>query len=473
MKPAATLLPLILGSCLAGPALAQTQAMPREMIIVHPFQWDYRSIARECRDVLGPAGYEGVQISPPSEHISYTGTWWSVYQPVSFENFTTQTGSEKDLKHMIRECRKAGVKVFADAVLNHRASYCKDGCQGMSGAEFDQYRFIYPDMGYDDFHHVKCSDGMVGSRPDTVRNCPLLGMPDVNTERPETRKKLSAYLKKLMSFGVYGFRIDAAKHMPEDSLAAILRDAGNPPVYSEVIIGKHDRIDATKYVLYPSSVVTEFSYSRRIMSDIDQPKKLLRYDAPRAFPLADQQAEVFVANHDNERGSAGTSYLNYTYGPKYYLAQSFMLAFPFGRIRQVYSGYQFREHDDPPPRKVPPCGKGWNCEHREPLIQNAVGFARATRGEKVTSRGSDGKVIWFSRGKKGFYALNAGNTPVTRTFPTTMKDGTYCEILQQKDRCGGQLITVRKGTATMTLPPMSAGAICSYTGRENYCGRKR
>ncbi len=128
MKPAATLLPLILGSCLAGPALAQTQAMPREMIIVHPFQWDYRSIARECRDVLGPAGYEGVQISPPSEHISYTGTWWSVYQPVSFENFTTQTGSEKDLKHMIRECRKAGVKVFADAVLNHRASYCKDGC---------------------------------------------------------------------------------------------------------------------------------------------------------------------------------------------------------------------------------------------------------------------------------------------------------------------------------------------------------
>ena len=444
--------------------------LPDEMIIVHPFQWTYNSIARECREVLGPAGYEAVQISPPSEHIARTDTWWSVYQPVSFTNFTTQTGNEAELKNMIKTCSKAGVKIFADAVINHRASNCQNGCKGLSGAEFDQYRFTYPDMGYDDFHHERCRDGIVYTKLETVRNCMLLALPDLNTDRPETQTKIADYLKTLMKFGVYGFRIDAAKHMAPEGLSAILAKSGNPPVYSEVIVGKHDATSASMYTLYPDALVTEFNYSRKIMSDIDNPERLLKYDQKGSFPLPSGQAEVFVTNHDNERGSAGSSYLNYTYGAKYYLAQSFMLAFPYGRIRQVYSGYEFKDHDDPAPMKVQPCGKGWNCEHRNPLILNSVGFARATRGAAVTDRGSDGKVIWFSRGSKGFYALNAGKTPVTRTFKTHMKDGTYCEILQQKNRCGGQKIKVKNGQASISIPAMSAAAICVDRSKSRFCG---
>ena len=48
------------------------------------FEWDFDSVARECRTTLGPAGYGYVQISPPQEHIR-GGQWWTSYQPVSYE----------------------------------------------------------------------------------------------------------------------------------------------------------------------------------------------------------------------------------------------------------------------------------------------------------------------------------------------------------------------------------------------------
>ena len=44
-----------------------------EMIIIHPFQWTYDNIAKECTEFLGPAGYDGVQISQPAEHKNVSG----------------------------------------------------------------------------------------------------------------------------------------------------------------------------------------------------------------------------------------------------------------------------------------------------------------------------------------------------------------------------------------------------------------
>ena len=50
-----------------------------EQIIVHPFQWTYDMIADECEEVLGPKGFDGVQISQPAEHIDRRDVWWAVY----------------------------------------------------------------------------------------------------------------------------------------------------------------------------------------------------------------------------------------------------------------------------------------------------------------------------------------------------------------------------------------------------------
>ena len=93
-----------------------------EQIIVHPFQWTYDMIADECEEVLGPKGFDGVQISQPAEHIDRRDVWWAVYQPVNFNNFTTMTGNEQQLRNMIKRCNAAGVRVYADAVFNQRGN---------------------------------------------------------------------------------------------------------------------------------------------------------------------------------------------------------------------------------------------------------------------------------------------------------------------------------------------------------------
>src|SRR5579859_2890296 len=64
------------------PALAQTYRPSGHMaagdVFVHLFEWRWPDIAAECENVLGPAGFKAVQISPPQEHSeqppSYT---WS------------------------------------------------------------------------------------------------------------------------------------------------------------------------------------------------------------------------------------------------------------------------------------------------------------------------------------------------------------------------------------------------------------
>lgn len=432
-----------------------------EMIIVHPFQWTYDNIAKECTEVLGPKGYDGVQISQPAEHINRTDVWWAVYQPVNFWNYTTMTGNEQQLRNMIKTCNAAGVKVFADAVFNQRASGSGVGLGG-SGYGND----TFPDLNSSDFHHDCWGDINYGDAF-SVRHCALSGMPDLNTDSDSTRSKIAAYLKNLLSMGVYGFRIDAAKHMYPADIEAILAKAGNPPAYMEVIGAYGEAAQPSQYAGISNSVVTEFEYCRVMQDNIYNPQYLINLNDTWTS-LPGYASEVFVANHDNERGSANTSYLNYqSNGWAFQLAQSFMVAYPYGTVRQVYSGYEWSYHDQGGPLGADRCTGGWHCEHRDSIVNNAVGFARATRGESVSTKGADGKLIWFSRGKKGFYALNAGDNDVTRTFATNLPDGKYCEILQQDDRCGGQQITVSGGNATIKVPAHRAAAICTDS---TWCG---
>lgn len=51
----------------------------------------------------------------------------------------------------------------------------------------------------------------------------LVGLTDLNTEREYVRDRIASYLVDLLSLGISGFRIDAAKHIGPQSMAEILR----------------------------------------------------------------------------------------------------------------------------------------------------------------------------------------------------------------------------------------------------------
>src|SRR5712691_6167742 len=64
------------------PALAQTYRPSGHMaagdVFVHLFEWKWTDIASECENVLGPAGFKAVQISPPEdarERTPSSPTW--------------------------------------------------------------------------------------------------------------------------------------------------------------------------------------------------------------------------------------------------------------------------------------------------------------------------------------------------------------------------------------------------------------
>src|SRR5690242_3583627 len=75
-----------------GPAARTASKKPAGDVMANLFEWNWPSVAKECRTVLGPAGYGGVQVSPPQDSLKRTTLgdgsdtvlhpWWEVYQPV-------------------------------------------------------------------------------------------------------------------------------------------------------------------------------------------------------------------------------------------------------------------------------------------------------------------------------------------------------------------------------------------------------
>ena len=194
---------------------------------VHLFEWKWSDIGKECQDWLGPKGFAAVQISPPNEHrVLDQGNrkhpWWQRYQPVSYR-LQSRGGSRAQLKQMISDCNRAGVKVYVDAVINHMAGTDLGPGSGSAGSAFDPGRRDFPAVPYGptDFNEPQC--GIDYADADSVRNCWIGGtLTDLKTSKDYVRQKIADYPNELIGIGVAGFRIDAGKHMPPADLAAIL-----------------------------------------------------------------------------------------------------------------------------------------------------------------------------------------------------------------------------------------------------------
>ena len=105
-----------------------TNAGSTHDVVANLFEWNWPSVAKECTTVLGPAGYGAVQVAPPQDSLKRTELgngsdtilhpWWEIYQPVDY-NLTSRMGNEDQFKAMVKTCRRAGVHVIVDAVINH------------------------------------------------------------------------------------------------------------------------------------------------------------------------------------------------------------------------------------------------------------------------------------------------------------------------------------------------------------------
>lgn len=429
-------------------------------VILNLFQWTWDAVARECTSTIGPAGFGYVQVSPPQEHV--TGAqWWTSYQPVSYR-IESKLGTRDEFRAMVATCRAAGVGVVADAVLNHTTGADRGSGTGVAGSSFgvDSFPGIY---GAADFNDCRSNISNYGDRYQ-VQNCRLVSLQDLRTGSAYVRDRLAAYLNDLLSLGVAGFRIDAAKHIPAADLAAIKSRLTNPDVFwvHEVIGASGEPVQPSEYL--GSGDSHEFFYGRRLKAAFDGNLANLRTIADGLLPSS--SAGTFVDNHDTERNGETLSYKR---GAEYRLANVFLLAHPYG-APSVYSGYTWDDKDAGAPgasaTSVPDAScadSRWVCTQRWTEVQGMVGFHNTVGGAPLVQWTDDGsQLVGFGRGDRGYVALNDHDQPVTRTFQTSMPAGTYCDVVASAT-CASTVTVSSSGTFTATVP--AHGALAIHVGR--------
>jgi len=426
-----------------GPTYRPSGHMAAGDVFVHLFEWKWTDVATECVQVLGPAGFTAVQISPPQEHSVQAPTypWSERYQPVSYSVARSRSGTGAEFADMVQRCRAAGVGIQSAA---------------------------------------------------NVQDCELFGLPDLNTGLPSVRQKIAGYLTMLARLGVAGFRIDAAKHIQQveldDILAVVdstLTAEGRPiPYYFlEVSGGAGEALSPHDYFgeAYGSggaADITEFTFvgvgdkfrgiGGQHISQLNPNGPPGNQFSPAAWGLMpSDKAVVFLQNHDTQHQCG----IGYRDGNTFRLANVWMLAQPYG-YPSILSSYAFdcpAGNDMGPPSDANgntnnvSCASSlataavgqWVCEHRDPYILGMVAFRKVVAGSDVNHWWDDGaNAIAFSRGDKGFVAINREGVPVDTTLTTGMAPGTYADALS-----GGSIVVDSAGAIRVQLTANSAIAI--------------
>ncbi|MCX3062004.1 carbohydrate-binding module family 20 domain-containing protein [Streptomyces beihaiensis] len=446
----------------AAPAAAATATdtgVKNGDVIANLWEWNWKSVGKECTDVLDPAGYGAVQVAPPEESLKQANFyWWDVYQPYSYK-LNSRFGNETDFKNMIDTCHAAGIKVITDAVINHTAAQTGTGYDGTTITD----KYTTPDYSPPD------SDDCTKTISDwtnqwEVQHCELLGMPDLDTNETHVRSTLEGYLNKQIDMGVDGFRVDAAKHIEAADLSAMFgalhttTSGEKPYITQEVYPGEPPALSD----YYGTGDVIDFTYASKLKDQFNGGDIANLKTFGSSWGLADEaHSNTMITNHDTERNGYSLSYKD---GDAYKLANLYQLARGYGRP-SVFASWTFDQSDQAPPNDgngfvtdTNCSSSAWNCYDRDTALTGMVAWHNAVSGDVANWQSPASNVIGFSRGTTGFIALNNSSSANTYTYTTGLPDGTYKNVIDG----GATSVTVSGGKAELTVP--AKGAVAFYVG---------
>ncbi len=242
-------------------------------VILHAFDWSYQDVADNAK-AIADAGYKAVLVTPPLKSPKGNCEWYLRYQPQDFRMIDNCDGNKETFVKAIEALNQEGVRPYADLVLNHMANE-RNGATTFPGSEtleeYDRNRdywkkqILYgdtdgngvldngliPDDGKNDglfesndFHVGKCIEDY-NNREEVIfgRICGGLGdsgLPDLKDTDPNNNwvnDQRKQYIQALYDLGVRGFRLDAAKHMPNGAIKYFVPDdlAQNSQIFAEII----------------------------------------------------------------------------------------------------------------------------------------------------------------------------------------------------------------------------------------------
>jgi alpha-amylase len=293
------------------------------------------------------------------------------------------------------------MKVIADVVFNHMAN-------------MDAYQELnFPGLSKKNFH-PRCDIDY--SNRDSVVNCWLGDLPDLNQTRTTVQTKQKKHLKKLLKLGIDGFRFDAAKHMPPTIVKKYIdyidkESKGNDWNYLEVIEDGGTSAEDYKWI----AAVTDFLLYNSMKDAFSFGGDLRALRVPTA--VDDPRSVTFGRNHDNIRELNNNAITPYSDRTDSYLATAYVLARESGT----------------------PLILNWD-NYNNAFIKFGVIFRRimserAKSGENVKETVlaviDSPTVMIMERGNQGFFVVNKGtdkyDTPALDLTLTNL-EGCYREL---------------------------------------------
>ena len=351
--------------------------------------------------------------------------------------------------------------MIADAVINHMTGQDAAGT-GFAGTPYEHYE--YPGLfGADDFHHC----GLTRERRHRGLQVARAGA-DVRarqSRRPRHRRasrcarRSSAYLEDLLSLGVAGFRIDAAKHMAASDVAGDRRRA--PGRHAD-----HQRGDPRRRRADPARGVHRIRRGLRVhVCARPHPAGAERH-AQRS--RVRRSAAAARARRDTRSSSSTTT----TPSAARRTSPTATATSTSWRTRScsrtttarpsLYSGYAFSDRDagradrrrrtGRSPRRAGERHPIWQsladgdrtCVHASTAIAGMLEWRRVAGAAPRQPGADEGDAYGFEREGRAVDRREPGVESQQIAVPTSLPSGSYCDVVLAGPRIGAAIRVPRR-----------------------------
>ena len=173
-------------------------------------------------DYVASLGVGGIWLNPTFPSPSYHG-----YDVIDYYSVNPQFGTLEDMKKLISEAERRGIRILLDLVINHTSSQIEWFKRSEARDPFFDSWYVWTNV-------LPKVEGKYGwARPWTKGNSPWEvwnyssvrkeyyyaafwgGMPDLNFRNPEVTKEIYKIARYWLEMGVGGFRLDAVRYLVE------------------------------------------------------------------------------------------------------------------------------------------------------------------------------------------------------------------------------------------------------------------
>ena len=424
--------------------------------ILHVWSWNFPTITANMKQIAD-AGFTMIQTSPVNACFSpeggnirildeKEGNWYHYYQPVDWTIGNNIVGTEEQMKEMLDEAERYGIRVLVDVLPNHTAfdiDLVTDEFYEAVGGR-DKMFHTHGLEGIQDYNdRTQCTHQGVG------------GLPDVNTENPLFQKYYMEFVNKLVNMGVRDFRYDTAKHIgvhsdPLDTEAGVKENdfwdvaTGRKEVlgvslaipydslfvYGEVLQDRN--VPENEYAGYFGQTASSYGHvlrealAKRSAKDID----LVSW----YHTAAPEYLTTWVESHDtycNANESAGLTDAQIRTGWVFLTARQngtpLFYSRPMNSTRENYFGDNL-------------LGARGNDEFFHPEVVAVNKFRKSMEGQVEDLKFAEhGEVAVVNRGNKGAAVINFALEENVVELPTALPDGKYTDVVY------GNVFTVEGG----------------------------